>query len=475
MRVPEYAGKSLAAAAIIALYTATATSTLLAQSPGQLQGLVFYPAPLTLDAADAHTSALGASALLLATAGETDIDMASFEEGGIQSYQQNIAELQASEGPFAPALTQQLLSLGLLHQQLGEHDAAVDALERAAAVSRTNNGLYSPEQISLAEHSIESLRVLGRFAEVEDKYRFLVNLHQQYYGAAAPQTATALKGLGRWKLESFHHNLAQPDSGQMQVAREATGLFTNYEVYNTRFEELYQAQSVFVDALRVLIESGSFADPALFELEQDLIRTFYINANRELVINNPGSYAIVDESSHLQMRKKANSMALPEDYSKGEDAYRRMIGYMKKNPDVTIEQIADVMLGLGDWHLLFGKYERAHEQYRQLEQLLVKAETPPARISALLQPAVPVTLPMFLDSAISVKPLDDASGYKGYVDLALSLNRYGRVGSIDVLGSSSPTDSAITARLVSLARNAQFRPAGGNNGSVAGVRYYYTY
>jgi hypothetical protein len=460
----------------IAIISVAAPQTLHAQTYEKLQNLVFYPTPLPLHEHQAARGAERQGSFMLALAEDLrgSDALLSFQGTAIDSYQQSILELQASEGPFAPALVQNLLSLGLLYQQDQRHSEAIETLERAAAISRVNNGLYSPEQISLTEHLIESLRATGQLSELEDKYQYLVNLHQHYYGASAPQTATALQGLGQWKLESFHHSLEQPDSGQMLAAREANGLFTNYQVFNTRFDELYQAQATFVDAIRVLIENAAFTEPALFELEQDLIRTFFINANRELVINNPRNYAIADESSLSKLKKRSNDMALPVDYSKGEDAYRRMIGYLKQNPDASMQQIADVMLGLADWHLMFGKYARAEQQYKQLVKLMIKAEISANEQQTLLAPAVPVTLPVFLDSAISGKPLDDASAYMGYVDVAMDINRYGRVGRIEVLGSSEGTVGIIKERLVNLVRNAQFRPTPGRSTST-GVRYYYTY
>lgn len=472
-------GRSLAAAVAVNFCNFFAACNLLAQTPADLQQLVFYPAPLAIPAVARVSDAVpGSGALLVAFADEagTVHALAGFQEAGIDRQLQDIGTLQTAEGPFAPGLIPRLLELGLAYQAGGQHAQAIDAFEQAAAISRVNNGLYSPEQITLTGHVIDSLVQSGRFTEVEDKHLFLLNLYRQHYGADAPETATALKELAQWKLESFHLGLEQAGGGgQMLVAQESRGLFTDYDVYSAQFGELYQAQAMFVDAIRLLIESEEWTDPALFELEQDLVRTFFINANRELVIRNPRSYAANDEPSRDRMRRESRKLALPEDYSKGEAAYRRMIGYLKKNPDATIGQIADVMLGLADWHLLFGREDRAEEQYRLLEKLLVKAQTPAWEASRILQPSVPVTLPVFLESAISAKPLSDAAAYKGYVDVALNINRHGRAGNIEVLGSSADNNDTITDRLVDLVRNAQFRPAADDGSARTGIRYYYTY
>ncbi|MGP1667467.1 MAG: hypothetical protein ACTS5I_16490, partial [Rhodanobacter sp.] len=428
-----------------------------AQTFSELRNLAFYPVPLDTDASVGTSSSAPTSPTAGSDSSER-IDMAMFEEVAISSYLKDIGEIERNAGSYAPELTQQLTSTGLLYQQQSRHEEAVTSFERAAASSRIHNGLYSPEQIVLAEHSINSLAALGRYDEVEDKYKQLLTIHRKVHGPGAAQTAQALLAYGQWQVERLHRNLAQPETGNSQSVSDPAGLVDGYEAYDHRFDALYQAQAHFVDALRILIEGEAWADPAIFALERNLIRTYYMDAYRARVIDVPLSYAADGESSHHRRRFMANRLAVPEQYLKGEQAYGRMIGYLKKNPDATLAGIADVMLGLADWHLLFGKHAEADEQYRQLEELMLLAGTAPAEAASILQPAVPVTLPAFHDSALAPKEIYAAPDAKGYVDVSFAVNRHGRAIDLDVLGTSDGTGSAVVDRLETLVRSAQFRP-----------------
>ena len=472
MRMRKISGQTFAAIFIV---ITVAFSNLLvvpfnsAQAAVDLRRLVFYPVPLATTlavVANGDTPAI----LPIRAAGKAD----KAAVGAVGPLLQSIATTRENEGPYAAALIGQLVGLSQLYQQNEQHEEALEALELAARNSRINSGLYGADQAVLAEHMIASLLALGRYREVEDKYRFLVDVHDQQHGGSVPQKAASLLQLGNWKLQSFHRNLALPDSGQMRAAGMPLGRLGNQAVVNTRFEELYEAQTSFVDAISLLIQDESWTDPNLFALEQQLVRTFYIGANREQVIANPESYGSSRESSREHMRRSAATLELSEQYLNGEAAYRRMIGYLKKDPAATTAAIAEVMLGLADWHLLFGKQAAAEAQLGDLDNFLQKVRASETEVRTILQPELPVTLPAFLDSPISTKPLLDNMHFKGYVDFAFDVRRQGRIAHMEVLGSSEGTDSSITDRLVSLVRQARFRPSLEGTSSF-GVRYYYAY
>lgn len=481
MRVRNSSGQTSAIATIVTVVFSGCLSVLplvlpfnSAQAAVDLQRLLFYPVPLNSGISISTNPGMVAGLALDDGRSHTSSHAAKADAAVVARFQQNIARIRDNEGPYADALIGELVGLGQLYQQSNQHEEALQQLDRAAQISRINNGLYGDDQVALAEYMIESLLALGRFDEVEDKYRFMVAANENQRGASVAQKAAALLKLGEWKLESFHRNLARPDSGQMQSAVVPVGTLGDQAVVNTRFGELKEAQTLFVEAIGQLIESESWTDPTLFALEHNLVRTFYIDANREQVIANPASYAISDESSHERMRRSAATLKLSEQYQQGVAAYRRMIGYLKKNPDATIEAVAGVMQGLGDWHLLFGKQSEAEAQYQQLEKFLQLALAPAEQVDAILQPELPVSLPAFLDSPIAAKPLVDDMHFKGYVDFVFDVKRQGRVGKLEVLGSSEGTDSSITDKLVHLVKQARFRPVPGGT-TTSAVRYYYVY
>jgi hypothetical protein len=241
-----------------------------------------------------------------------------------------------------------------------------------------------------------------------------------------------------------------------------------------RDDAFYEAQAHFVDAIRILIDREAWSDPALLALEQDLVRTYYIDARRTGVIDNPLSYAINDES---RVRTLDERMAISELYQKGKQAYLRMLGYLQKNPEADIAVMAHAMLELADWHQLFGKRAEADDQYGHLDEIMALGGAAAAEAAAIVRPAVPVTLPAFIDTPLSPRANFDTSAAQGYVDLSFTVNRHGRAKHLEVLGTSAAVDSAavdsaVADRLSLLVRTAQFRPAADAEYS---LRYYFAY
>lgn len=435
-----------------------------------LRQLAFYPAPL-------EATGQQPSGPAPAPPGWRQADTVDMHNDGallLERHQREIAALRDASGVFAAGLIEPLAALARQHQARGEHEAALAALSEAVQISRRYDGLRSDEQQMLNEQMIVSLRALRRYAEVDEKYRFLVELSRRRSDATAAGRAEALVRLGEWKLESFHRNLALPDQGQMQAASLSLGRLGTQTVRNTHFDALAEAQHCFVEAARLLIESEAWTNPTLFAAERNLVRTFYADAHRERVIADPLSYAGRVESSRDRMRRQAAALDLAKPYQQGEAAYRRMIGYLKKDPAATIGAIAEVLQGLADWHLLFGKQVEAEAQYRQLQKFLALAEAPPEQAAAILTPALPATLPSFLASPLAGGTRPDDGQMHGYVDFAFEVQRHGHAANLEVLGSSAGTDAAITDRLVSLVQHARFRPAPNGDAAVA-IRYYYQY
>jgi tetratricopeptide (TPR) repeat protein len=402
-----------------------------AQTYSELQDLAFYPVPL---GASAQPPVIAAAATNHATG-------ASVPMAGLQN-----ATFDGS-GFYAPELAQQLTQAGLLHQQSNEHEQAISNLEKAAAASRIQNGLYSSEQALLAERTIQSLLALGRLDEAQDKYEQLLNISRKFYGRRSRETAHALLGLGQLQVDRLQLDRTEPELA---------------------FDTLYQAQVHFVDAARILIDAEAWTDPAIVALEDNLIRTYYIDAVRTHAVETPLTYALDDESSHSRMRSRANRAGAPEQFFKGEQAYLRMAGYLQKNPNADTGEIADVLLGLADWNLLFGNQVEADAHY---QRLLALGEAAPA---ALLNPAVPVPLPAFADSPLAPGALPETSAARGYIDVSFTVDRHGRATQFAVLGTSDAAAPSIVSRFETLVRNSRFRPSGAADTDYK-LRYFFSY
>jgi tetratricopeptide (TPR) repeat protein len=447
------------------------------QPAGNLDNLVFYPSPLPAEIRAGLAQPTGSLALqqqipgqlLLATNGDV-LPGISGQYNKTALYEQKIREIENAEGPFAPPLVENLQTLGLLYQEAGLHDQAIANLDRALQISRTNNGLYSPEQISITEHLLDSYRATGQLQEIEDKLEYLVHVHQNFYGSHTAQTASALKGLGEWKLQSFNRDIQAGTDTKLVPKND---LYFEFESWSDSLASLYDAQDTFIDAITMLVDTASFSDPGLYELESDLRETYFLNANRERLIN--GSNLLDRNRVFTSIKAQREFMEEnKQDFRNGENSYKRVIGYLRQNPEATVEDYTTAMLGLGDWYLMFDEFEKAQQQYQELERLLTKADYDSVAMRQIMSPEVPAPLPEFVDTLISPRMMPEEEAWKGFIDVALTLNRYGRVSEVNVLGSSENTNADIEARLVSLVRSARFRPSPGKS-STTGARYYYTY
>ncbi len=118
-----------------------------------------------------------------ATGGTTSgSDAASPPSPAAQRHLEAVRAIEDEDGAYAPGLPQQLLGLGLAYQQEGRHAEAVETLNRAAHISRVNEGLYNAGDIPILEHLIESYAALGDWEHVDNRYQQVFRIHHRNYG-----------------------------------------------------------------------------------------------------------------------------------------------------------------------------------------------------------------------------------------------------------------------------------------------------
>lgn len=473
----SYSSLLAAPIALLALVAAHAAS---AQSDAELQRLAFHPVPLQVSGTPLQTlSCSGDAGLRCADGAEAvdmvdTVDMAMFEELSVERYLADIALLEEKHGPYAAALTEQLLAVGLLYQQQERHDEALASLERAAAVSRISQGLHTVEQIALVEHSLVSLKALQRHDEVDAAHRRLLDLHRRVHGEQSLQTAEAMLRSGQWQVARLQQELAERGVDRTLRVDAAANPVAALQQPADPFAPLYAAQTLFSDAIRIHVEQQAWSAPALFQLERELIHTFYMDAQREQLLAPAAGAARSSASARARLHRRANTLAAVRQYRDGELAYRRMIGYLKQDPAATAEQITAVLSGLADWHLLFGEVAEAGTQYEQVARFLALLQVDAGDARAILDPPLPQPLPAFLDSPLKAGTAVADATQSGHVDVAFSIGRSGSVTGLDVLGASANASDAVVDRLLALLRSTRFRP-GSNAPSTAAVRYHFSY
>jgi hypothetical protein len=436
-----------------------------------LDQLEFFPSPL--DAEFATPAPRDAPQGLQLVAHQDPALLALEEERSAAGYERSLNQLESQRGALALELYEPMLSLAQLRQRGGDHAEALRLLQRAAFIDKANHGLYSSGQISLARQILISLRALDDRDAVHDQLERLIVLNRRHYGRAHVETALALLEFGTWQVEDFLWQLQRGGYAQLQPALAGTDPLDRYERQSNYLTPLYAAQKTFIDAINILVEQRDFTNPGLFDLENGLIETYYLNAKRDLIRQNPDYRYQVPKRGPGSLEPMQRMALQPPDYQQGITSYQRQLAYLQRSPTATVGQLSRIMLALADWHQLFGQYAEAAGQRERLRTLLGKAGLDNAQVETLMSSDSPVLLPTFVHGPLS--PRDFApQDTRGHVDLVLHVDRRGEVSDVETLGTSDGTPDAVVQQLVSLVAASRFRNDA-ENGSTHGIRYYYRY
>lgn len=488
----RHAGRRVACA--FALVTSLACQADSARPDTRPGNLVFVPVPLA-DAAAIPLPALPGSLPVgkyvsagrqLSAVHPSDQDSSNpdlqQQQEALSAYRQSLNQTELDDGPLSLALLEDMQALARLNQSRGAHRQALSLLDRAQHIVRVNEGLDALSQLPIIAMRIESLKSQQQYTEVEPAYQQQLDILMQHYGAGHTATVSGMRALANWQLEAFHLGM-DPDNREDALPFDIGTFTTNQEIRQRAFESLEASQRQMLDAIRILVKAGAYDDPRLPALERSLIETYFLMGYRDELLAghdrflSPGNVP----GDSVQHREAADSADKTRAFRHGRNAYGRMLGYMQQRPEeATMVEYARTLASLADWCLLFDRRTEAFRHYRQASEMLEAAGAEKATVNAVMRPDVPVTLPSFTTvsySMIDANTPEPASGkFQGYIDLALQVNRHGRVAEVAVIGQSTGAPTMVENRLLNKVADARFRPwieAGEAVGQAFRLRYYY--
>ena len=141
----------------------------------------------------------------------------------IAEYEREIQARESEHGVYDPATGEYLLSVGLVYQNAGRHDEAVDAFTRALQIKRVNEGLQSTGQLLILEQLIKSNIAGADWEEVDRNYQQLLWIHKRNYDPGDPRLLPVVDTVGRWKLKAYKENLL--DTSATRIISESEKLF----------------------------------------------------------------------------------------------------------------------------------------------------------------------------------------------------------------------------------------------------------
>jgi tetratricopeptide (TPR) repeat protein len=463
------------------LYAAPAA----AQEPIPLDSLLFEPHPIPAGSAlDVRLDAvqLEHRSTIDTQAGSYLIpdDLEATAERSIERYLENISAVEADDGPFAPALLEQYLSLGKAYQQNNEHTEAIEVLEKAEYISRINSGLFAAEQFVIVENLIGSYLATGETRKAFDRQQYLLFLNQQNFGEDSLQAVPVLRKLADWQMDSFSSAINAETPFTISINSGGRGP-RNATPREFAFSSLYLAQNTYFQAIRNLVNNNQLANPALPELELKLIEAVFLSANRRGLLSDPDFYMdprLVQTGSRIMRRNLAgNSVS----FVNGRNAYLRMRIYEEHQATVNPLEVARTIIGLGDWHLLFDRRTNAVKYYEEAAAYLRSQNVAEVAISNLLHPELPPQLPLFTALPHSRQKYgmntETMLPFAGYADVSFDLTRYGNVRNIEINSTTGEFSKNMERRLIRILRTTPFRPRMRDGKVITSdnirIRYYY--
>lgn len=417
---------------------------------------------------------------------EPSMDELEEAQASISRYEEEIAELEVNGGPYEEELIQELTAMGDAYSLQGEYEQALRVYDRASHINRVNHGLFNLRQVPLVNKMIDAYLALGDLESADQQHEYLFYLHQRAHGPEDPALIPAMSRLAEWNLFAFKARI-QPEPRQIATGKAEdyrSNISNSIGSENFRTQRLVNAQALYQTMVDIIEEHEGKDDPRLPEIEAELARiNYYLAANYSIdgsSFQGSGGLGIQQFSAqniYDYSLITSNSMG----YRHGRDLLESRIDRLHQNPETRPPALAEAIIDLGDWLLLFKKRLSALDAYEEAYRILEESsETSP---ETWLHPRTPVQLPTFIAPRYSRADLDipkDATlHYRGHIDVSFSLNRYGIPRDVQILGRSSNATEILEQRLVRYIRASQFRPrleeGSPPDEDPIQLRYYYTW
>jgi hypothetical protein len=447
--------------------------------------------------------ALGALAAFVVAPCATALDLAAFDEQQ-REILAKVEAIQVRDGPYSPALLDELQRLILLYRENDSTALALVAIERALQVVRANSGLYSLEQVPLLWQRLESEEALGDDAAAWNVEQELLTLARRH--PDDPQAVPVLRGVADRQM-AVVERLAVSGETPPQVIlgcyyREWAiagdgGSSCNSGTRSTAVQGvLADANRNYADAIAVLLRNEAYSSAELRELEMELVRgaefiyeRYARDGNRRVTgtrTKNEVPMPLVPLSPDAEIREPWRSRMAPiieladwdlpydsagtpeEDflqemeprdarfrgpYYRGRQGLRRLYMYSVVSSRPSLEQ-ATAIVQIADWDLLFSSNGLAVEGYTLARGMLERAGAESASLAELFAPALPVVLPSFEPNPLAP---DETRTATGHIDVAFAITQYGRAREIEIRGAANATGRA-RSDLASLLKSSRFRP-----------------
>ena len=323
-------------------------------------------------------------------------------------------ELRANR--YHPALAEPLMVLGDALAEVGDTEGAFGAYDRALHVARVNHGLHHASQVDVVYRQARLLAKQGDHSGANGRHEYAYGVLLRSYGGDHPALLPGLFALADWYMQRFN-------------------------IFSAR--DLYEHAATVADAH---LDAGH---PARVRALRSVAATY---RNERF----PPFYVRRDDrgtlGSYTGFQYRVSGSQSVNSFARGERALIEVVNIVQGHGDTPPEVLAQAMLELADWFLMFEKYRRATSLYHRVWELM--ADDPPLRARTFAAPT-PLYLP--LPRAPGKPDGSVAAPREGVVELAIDVDERGFASGLTTL-RSEPEDM-MDFRVRRAVRRARYRPA----------------
>ena len=381
-----------------------------------LGGLLSALGAVAADATGASERTAVAAAASQTAAGE-HID-------AINTVEPVIDQIERRSNRYDLALVAPLLVLGDALAGVGDSEGALGAYDRALHITRIGRGLHHPSQVTAVYRQAALLAERGRTGEANRRHEYAYRTLLRNYGRDDPALLPGLFKLADWYLSTYN---------------------------------IFSARALYEQAAAVAAKQLPPEHPAPIRALRWLAATYraerfppYQALERRRRSGRAGAgspFAYMDATYRGSRKSSINR------FSRGESALIEVVTRLRAREDAEVTEVANAMLELGDWFLLFEKRPRAFTLYRKVWELL---EANRGFLASTINAPAPLYLPMPKDPPRPAHArLGDARD--GVVELSIEVNREGLVAKVETLRSEP--GNLMDTKVRRAVRHARYRPA----------------
>ena len=309
-------------------------------------------------------------------------------------------------------LARPLAILGDALAGIGDREGALGAYDRAVHITRVNRGLHHPSQVDIVYREADVLAANGNLAKANRRHEYAYGILLRSYGGGSPLLLPGVFALADWYL-------------------------VNYNIFSAR--------GLYAHAL-------SLADETLAANDPDRLRALRGVAATYRSERFPPYQRERKSGSGQPVGYRYGTMPAINNFAKGESALIEVVKVVMASEEATDEAVAQAVLDLGDWYLLFGKYDRATTLYRRVWELM---QPMPSQLAEIFDSPTPLYLPLPGDPDSDGAPVGRPE--LGVVELSFRVDESGGVSGIATL-QSDPQD-LMDVKVRRAVRRARYRPA----------------